>query len=54
MSETLPVHGPCDAQQKNDAFDQQTDPAFQTWRLKLAEEISWLRTFFSGSFCWSG
>ena len=38
-------------QQKNGVFDQQTNFATERRRLKLAKEISWLRTFFSGNFC---
>jgi hypothetical protein len=36
---------------KSGTLDQQTDLMMQTRLLKLAEEISWLPTFFSGNFC---
>jgi hypothetical protein len=38
-------------QQKNDTFNQQTNLMIEKRRLKLAEEISLLPTFFSGNFC---
>jgi hypothetical protein len=48
---SLPAPDSSVFQQKNGAFDQQTNLVNETRRKKLAEEISWLPTFFSGNFC---
>jgi hypothetical protein len=47
----LAMQPPFPAPAKSSTFDQQTNLMMENSLLKIAEEISWLPTFFSGNFC---